>query len=902
MNCLQMRYYGSLYAPPKPYDWEKSLTNNTLWHWSTVTSYPDDDTLKSWRPYGNTVLFQGEIMLWKNWNLGFEPRLGLDEWNRVRDTLHSLDMRYMVYTSPSYFLKGTGNESYAVNSFKNFKGWPPYASRPFNGENMDLFMEEITRVVKELQPDGLYFDGQYRYNAAALYKLARTTRELLGEDGLMEWHSTLPLGEKKGKDLCYLPQADAYVDYILRGEHLGELFKDPVYMRYFVSGYNASNSIGVLCTRDHKYVTPEYCDILFDNNIRLHLATGKKNLRMAQYSGWVYQEEPIERYQKLYLSRLTPEIKDHFIDLSEKRQREFETKVWPRRVEEYKKTDKTSTPSDTPAVKTSVNRPSEMIQAGRSEPQTEELVDFENLQGWRLETSDGIEAKLLRTDEQIVYGKYAANITADEVAKGYIRLYPPNPIPISNGATAANMWARYMPYRYGGGPKVDFALVLEDKTGELYTIDLGHGDWGIWEFLNVTLVAPDGKRFNYEPAQKMTEPVNLKYIKIQLDPRTTKAPINFYLDSLCIYKDVLKPLNFKYSPDDLPKPTTDDTILPICKNPVRNDRKALKDCYEFVCTQGDERIVYRVTPGAGNLSDIEVDYNGFLFKPCKNGGITFKLSDEIIVPEDPLAIVEMQSSTFNNGVLKTAWSIEYNGDRALYNLDYQVRAKSLIIDLGSRKGDATKIVIGSASPMPEAKLIKVPYLRFEGESPKIVCFKNVFLSAFLDWWNSDATSLFAKSGPTEDGVGVYYNGGSEYLALTNGKYNKVKERLFINVSGDFQEVLPSLPNPKSPYLEEYRSAVWRWLYGGPTKIDWVKDLHRYGVEDFMVRFHADAMRDSDQSYSMRINVNPKVGDSLLRQAGQEIKDMGYGFAVYSCYMTAEGVNKEFDPDILTSSP
>ena len=77
-------------------------------------------------------------------------------------------LRFIVYTSPYYFLKGTTLESRAINTFKGFKGWPPGTS---TGENMGLFLAAIRKVMREYKPDGLYFDGQYTRNPAALYAL-----------------------------------------------------------------------------------------------------------------------------------------------------------------------------------------------------------------------------------------------------------------------------------------------------------------------------------------------------------------------------------------------------------------------------------------------------------------------------------------------------------------------------------------------------------------------------------------------------------------------------------------------------------------------------------------------------------------------------------------------------------
>jgi hypothetical protein len=544
------------------------------------------------------------------------------------------------------------------------------------------------------------------------------------------------------------------------------------------------------------------------------------------------------------------------------------------------------------------NRPPEMVQADRKQSPFPELVNFENLDGWKLETSEGILAKLTLSDESIVYGKYAAKIVVESAKKGTLTLIPPSPIIVPTNFNSVNLWARYLPYQYGGGIKTNFFINLLDNSGQTYRVALGHGDWGIWEILNTRLIAPDNTRFNYTPSQKMIEPVYLKNIELELEPGTAEPPFIFYLDSLCIYKEDLSPLKFKFSPAGLPKPTTKDTILPLCKKEIANEIHKSEKSYRFICSDDNEKVVYEVTPQNGTLSDINVKYNGKNFQPCYGGGIVFKLGDKVIRPDNKDVKVNKALVQLKNGILTTQWELHYDNYKACYRLEYQVKRKSLIIDITTENNNGVEVALGYVTPAPGAKLIQVPYLRFEEVSPQIVSYKNLFLSAFFDWWNSDATSLYAKNGSSEDSRGVYYNGGTKYNALTDGRYNNIRERLFITVSGDFQEVLPNIPNPKSPYLDQYKSAVWRWLYGGPRKTDWVKQLYDYGVENFMIRFHADAMRDAEESYALRTHTAASIGDSLFKETGEKLKNMGYGFAVYSCYLTVDGVNKEFDPDIL----
>jgi len=303
-------------CPPKPYVWERSLRDNVVWHWSDKLAYPPDDVLKKWQAHGNIVLLQSEVMLWKDWNLDFIPRLGVEEFARVRKSVHDLGMRFIVYTSPYYFLKGTPIENKAMNNFDNFAttGFPPGWA---TGENMGLFMPAITKVMKEYKPDGLYFDGQYTDNPAALYALARQTRALLGEKGIQEWHSTGALGPRN----CYLPQADAYVDFILRGEGQGGRYTDFDYLRFFISGYNVNNCIGVVCNNGPPGMTPELVRDALRANARFHTI-------------FSWPDDPkVAKVIQEYRSCLTPDLRKTVDEQVDARQAQVSAKAAAARAE-----------------------------------------------------------------------------------------------------------------------------------------------------------------------------------------------------------------------------------------------------------------------------------------------------------------------------------------------------------------------------------------------------------------------------------------------------------------------------------------------------------------------------------------------------------------------------------------
>ena len=304
-------------CPPKPYDWGRSLNSTVVWHWSAETAYPPDSVLRSWRPHGDVFLLQSAVMAWEDWNLDFVPRFGGREFARVRETIHDVGARFIVYTSPFFFLRGTELESYAFNSFESFKGWPGVGTG--TGENMELFMEAITRVMEEHRPDGLYFDWQYHLNPAALYALARRSRALVGDDGILEWHSTGALGYGR----CYFPQADAYADIILRGEDQTRMYSDFRYLRFFVSGYNINNCIGVLCNNlAGGDPTTELTRELLRANCRYHtIAT------------WIDDPAIMEVLGNHYRPRLTPGLRTLVDRGVDERQRRLPAEARARQAE-----------------------------------------------------------------------------------------------------------------------------------------------------------------------------------------------------------------------------------------------------------------------------------------------------------------------------------------------------------------------------------------------------------------------------------------------------------------------------------------------------------------------------------------------------------------------------------------
>lgn len=274
-------------CPPKPYNWQKSFDDRVTWHWSDKNAYPPDDVIAAWSKKGNIGLLQSEVLLWKDWNLDFVPRLGVGEFERVRKAFHDNGMRFIVYTSPYFFLKDTDQEKNAVN---DKPGICPGAV--VDGSNMDSFLAAIKRVMNNLKPDGLYYDGVYSQSPAAEYALARYSRQIVGEKGLLEWHSTAALTDGWGSTM-YMPHADAYTDIQLRGEGLNSLYANFDYLRFFVSGYNISNVTGVVCNNADHFPKPALQESILMANARLHaMVEGYDQKVVYVPDGWYERLNP----------------------------------------------------------------------------------------------------------------------------------------------------------------------------------------------------------------------------------------------------------------------------------------------------------------------------------------------------------------------------------------------------------------------------------------------------------------------------------------------------------------------------------------------------------------------------------------------------------------------------------
>ena len=150
----------------------------------------------------------------KPWETDQHVPANPDEFARVRDEVHRLGMKFIPYLSPYY------------------------SNAP------DIFAE-MERILKEYEADGLYFDGWcgQRDDFRPGYHLMRRARAILGHRILYLHSSTEPFGTCR----VYLPFVYAYADFVLSGEAGRFGLELEEFLRYTVSQYQVSNTVGMWC-------------------------------------------------------------------------------------------------------------------------------------------------------------------------------------------------------------------------------------------------------------------------------------------------------------------------------------------------------------------------------------------------------------------------------------------------------------------------------------------------------------------------------------------------------------------------------------------------------------------------------------------------------------------------------
>jgi len=562
------------------------------------------------------------------------------------------------------------------------------------------------------------------------------------------------------------------------------------------------------------------------------------------------------------------------------------------------------------------------------------VCDFQDLSGWKLELYGSARAQAARSREVPLWDSYCLKIQllAGVQQNGYLCLIPPRPLLISNTFTSVQLYGRL---RINSSNKTEIAnnrggyvkARFRDRSGSIYTVPLGpltHTHQGQWRLLHcswqeksflgpaagvdqVTLARIGGlRRCSWEEEGQGSPqlPLQLTALIILLPREEVASQVEaIYLDSLGLSVDLQPQLPPGTDLDLRPYLQTTDTILPMNKerkytNLVMNVGKS----YLFKYSGPDGELVYSYKPQSGLLSDIQVSWNGkTTFSPLHGGGLNICPGDddrEVIAAVDPLATRELLSVHQVGERVLSRWRQPTAGTPQEYTVEMQVKQKSLIIDLHEDSGRCASFTFGRAEGVAAGRLVDIPYMQYDGSSifnvaqPLALLVDNqLFVTAILDWYSSDCTYPFGanpdQTGRTADTF--IYNGGCYYLRKTDGRRNPLRERIFLTVSPDYQEVLPSIPNPRSTFIS--RMAGSWYVFRADVMPEFFRRLHEFGLRDILALHHINHSLNPGDGNAVNFRVDhPRA--ALLQGRWLEdyvdgLRRLGYsyGFLTYGDHIS-----------------
>ena len=557
-----------------------------------------------------------------------------------------------------------------------------------------------------------------------------------------------------------------------------------------------------------------------------------------------------------------------------------------------------------PASPTTVGlRPYEM--EGRTEDRAP-LVDFEDLNGWTIQCLNGADADLVRAREQRMWGRYVGKVEYKGTsAESKVILRPPAPVPVKNAFDCINMWIYGRSWEWSpdpGTPFLDVSILVTDGSGKEQRISLTRVRWKEWWLVHKKL------------DQAMQ---SAAFTGIEISGMWNTEPRSIFLDSLCFYKEALKPLKFAprpsrnltllpgqdqglngTGPGKLPIPTREETILPA--NFVREYKNAVREAspgvYEFTYTAKDAGIRYVYKPATGDLGEIIAYVNGRkVCAPMTGGGI--QMADGSTMPG------KLLDSHIDKGIVTATF--DFGGAQAEYRL--RIWGKSLVMDFICRGGNATGLTFGEFTGLRNPKLVVVPFLTF-GSNPRVLCFGNktspLFASVWADWYRSNGSALYAMDSCRVDAARI--NGGVKYTAKTDGKRNDLYERVFLTVSPTFEETLPTIANPPTPHGKVAGERLWQESWGPENyakEHERSKMLRSYGIDKLTQCNHEITWRDGGESFTLRTKAAPKRGgDKALQDYVAAQKSLGWLSGLYTNYCDFAPVNEHWSEDYAQRAP
>jgi len=535
-------------------------------------------------------------------------------------------------------------------------------------------------------------------------------------------------------------------------------------------------------------------------------------------------------------------------------------------------------------------RPYEIVRANRSEDPPAQ-VSFEALAGWQGTVFGDAEVAVSASRAQRVWRNQVAKVSVGACQSFVLELRPPKPVPIPADADTVDCWV-HSNHLYGAGSTpVELVVTVVDARGACVDLNTGPLRGNYWELRQGLLPALRSARLQRP----------LSFHSLTLSSGRLVEPVTMYLESLAFLKRVRQPYA---TLDRLTRPgfpTTEDNMLPPAKPEWRTEAAATPDGKgaTFTTTSPDGTLTYTVVPTENGLSEVTARFgDGPTFQPMAGGAL------ELAAPNDTSGSrARLLGSHLVGGSLVTKWALVDAGADVTYQVTYQLRGRTLVVDVSCPGGRAQGLRLGKVSGLPQARGIEIPYLvMHRPPTPRVALGGNVFCSVLVDWYHSNCSTVDttpAADEPGEDGLAL--NGGTVYNPLTDGRRNELRDRVLVTVSPDFHDTLPSVATPRSERIEELAPAMF--VMSSNFTPRFYRTLKRYGLNEIIaVHFAGLWWRRAGEGFAMRWRPRPELTEAQVQRYREEVRGLGYKWGMLVNYTCYSALNEYWDANKASLTP
>ena len=306
--------------------------------------------------------------------------------------------------------------------------------------------------------------------------------------------------------------------------------------------------------------------------------------------------------------------------------------------------------------------------------------------------------------------------------------------------------------------------------------------------------------------------------------------------------------------------------------------------FDFTCQDTNGTVTYDYEPGAnGTFNPLRCVVNGTnSFLPSNVGGLSLMAGTNEIYPWAGGVTFQLLDAHAVSNVLQTTWKLASSTNSLSYVYTFSISGRTLTITAAVTNGISGGLYLDRCEQATNPVIIHVPYLT----TMNVLYANGAFGSLYVDWENTRASTIY----PLDDvysASSVYYAQQALYLPHSDGSRAPVNETIHLTVSPSLTDVLPSVPNPVSPYKSEManRLVFDDWQTPFATVSNQVQTLANAGITNLWVITHQWQNAGYDAGYPDVLPASPAWGgDAGLKALSQTVRTNGYRFALHENYV------------------